>query len=94
MLIIGIVYPKLSKLPLKVQEDILDSMADSVARKIVIGSNAKIAGLEEESKIDDIIEIDGMMYHCHPAVSNLLNSLWEQIEGMKRSIKTLENAKN
>ena len=42
----------------------------------------------------DVIEIDGSLYHCHPAVSNLLNSLWEQIEGMKESIKALENARN
>ena len=82
----AIAYPKLSKLPL---------MVDSVAKKITIGTNAKIVGTRDDLNNDgDIIEIDGMLYHCHPAVSNLLNSLWEQIEGMKESIDKIENAKN
>ena len=76
----GTAFPKLSKMPLKIQEDVLDNMSAASAKMI-----------ERDA---DVIEIDGSLYHCHPAVSNLLNSLWEQIEGMKESIKALENARN
>ena len=93
----GTIFPKLSKLPMQVQEDILDKMTDSTVKSMAIGSNAEIKSgisLENFAKDGDVIEIDGMLYHCHPAISDLLNSLWEQIEGMKVSIKNLENAKN
>jgi len=79
----GTTFPKLSKMPLKIQEDVLDNMSAASAKMI-----------ENITKEADVIEIDGSLYHCHPAVSNLLNSLWEQIEGMKESIKALENARN
>ena len=79
----GTEFPKLSKMPLKIQEDVLDNMSTASARMI---KNLTDNG--------DVIEIDGSIYNCHPAVSELLNSLWEQIEGMKESITSLEDARN
>jgi len=79
----GTEFPKLSKMPLKIQEDVLDNMSTASARMI---KNLTDNG--------DVIEIDGSLYKCHPAVSELLNSLWEQIEGMKESITSLEDARN